>query len=217
MKKPKKNFQPKLFNPKRAGRPAIHDRGIRHRRREFIGRPRSLHVTVKLNRADIKTKAVLKIVRNAIQRARLRGLRVIHYTLEHNHVHLLIEGENNLMLSKGMQGLGVSLAKRINSLLKIKGQRYKHRYHLRILRSATQVKNVINYILKNGIKHRTAKTIIHPFNSALTLHDWRIVGIKLKRAEIEKVLYPFNRERNELHSLLDELILYKKEMHFTFD
>ncbi len=217
MKKNKKNIQPSLLNPKRAGRPAIHDRGIRHRRREYIGRPHSLHVTVKLNRADIKNKSILKILRYAIQRARFRGLRVVHYTLEHNHVHLLIEGESNLMLSKGMQGLGVSLAKKINSLLRIKGQRYKHRYHLRILRSASQVRNVINYILKNGMKHGTAKTIIHPFNSALVLHDWRAVGIQLKRAEIEKQLSSFRKEREKLRDLLDELVLFRKEMRFIFD
>jgi REP element-mobilizing transposase RayT len=217
MKKIRKGTQLKLTNPKRAGRTAIHSKGIRHRKREEISRPRPLHLTIKLNRADIQNKTVLKILRNAIQRARLRGLKIIHYSLEHDHVHLFAEGESNLILSKGMQGLGVSLSKRINNALKIKGQRYKTRYHLRVLKSATEVKNVINYILKNGIKHKRCKTVINAFNSAIVLHEWRIVGIKMKRAEIENALRPFQRERDKLEDLLDKLILYKKELRFTFD
>lgn len=213
----RKGTQLTLTNPKRAGRPAIHDKGIRHRKRELILRPRPLHLTVKLNRADIQNKTILKILRHAIQRARWKGLRVIHYSLEHDHVHLFAEGENNLILSKAMQGLGVSLSKRINSALKIKGQRYKTRYHLRVLKSATEVKNVINYILKNVIKHKRCKTIINAFNSALVLHDWRIVGLKLKRAEIDEALSPFNNERECLLIMLDKISLYKKELRFTFD
>lgn len=213
----RKGTQFSLINPKRAGRPAIREKGIRHRRREFLRRPSSLHLTVKLNRADIKNKLVLKILKKAIFRARLKGLCIVHFSLEHDHIHLLAEGENNYILSKAMQGFGVSLSKRLNSLLKIKGQRYKHRYHLRVLKSANEVKNVVNYILKNGIKHKTSRTIIQPFNSALVLHDWRVVGIKLKRAEIEKLLLPFANARERLKEELDELTLYKRELRFTFD
>lgn len=216
MKKLQNRTQLTLTNPKKAGRPAIRDKGIRHRRRESLLRPRSLHVTVKLNRADIRTKTVLAILKNAIMRARLRGLRIIHFSLEHNHVHLFAECGNNLVLSKAMQGFGVSLAKRLNAAYKIKGQRYKHRYHLRVLKSASDVRNVIRYILKNGIKHGSAKTIIHPYNSALVLHDWRVVNIRLKRAEIDILLAPFEKKAVQLKELLDELVIYRKELRFTF-
>lgn len=180
-------------------------------------RPCPIHLTIKLNRADIRNKTVLIILKQAIQRARLKGLKIIHFSLEHDHVHLYAESDNNLILSKAMQALGVSLAKRINRAYRIKGQRYKTRYHLRVLRSASEVKNVINYILKNGIKHRSCKSIINQFNSALILHDWRAVGIKLNRAEIRKVLGPFQKEAERLKNLLDEINLLKKELCFTFD
>jgi hypothetical protein len=97
--------------------------------------------------------------------ARKMGLRVIHFTLEYDHVHLLIEAENNLILGKGMQAFGVTFSKALNRMRKIKGTVYKHRYHFRKIVGARQLKNVLNYIFNNGLKHQTAKSLINPFNS----------------------------------------------------
>ena len=209
MKKIRKGTQFKLTNPKNAGRPAIHDIGIRHTRREEISRARPLHLTIKLIRADIQNKTILKGLRHAILRARLQGLRIIHYSLEHDHVHLYAESGNNKILAKGMKALGVSLVKKINRFCKTKGTCYKTRYHLRVLRSASEVKNVLNYILKNGIKHKRTNSVIDPYNSALVLHDYKIVGMKLIRADMNQL------EFRALKAGLDELILFKKELQFV--
>ncbi len=163
----RKNTQLSLINRKGAGRPAFHDPGIRHTKRPYIKKPASLHLTVKVkkNKADIKNKSVLKILKRAILNARKQGLKVIHYSLEYDHIHLLIEADNNLVLGKGMQSFGVTIAKAINRLKKIKGGVYLHRYHLRIITGPKQLKNVMNYIFTNGIKHGSAKSIVNPYNS----------------------------------------------------
>lgn len=211
-KKLRKGTQFKLTNPKNAGRPAIHDLGIRHIRREEITRPRPLHLTIKLIRADIQNKTILKALRHAILRARLQGLKIIHYSLEHDHIHLYAESENNDVLARAMKALGVSLVKRINKYFNSKGSCYKTRYHLRILRSASEVKNVINYILRNGIKHKRIKSIIDIYNSSLVLHDFRLVGYKLKRADIKSDYW--KQEMNILEYTLDKLNLFHKEISF---
>ncbi len=56
MKKLRKNFQYSLINPKRAGRPAIHDKGVRHSERLKFYQRKSLHLTIKVreNKADIQ-------------------------------------------------------------------------------------------------------------------------------------------------------------------
>jgi REP element-mobilizing transposase RayT len=168
MKKPlRKNKQLSLINLKRAGRPAIHDPGIRHTKRPLITKPTSLHLTVKILRtkANLKNKMVLTILKRSIMNARKMGLRVIHFTLEYDHVHLLIEADNNFILGKGMQAFGVTFSKAINRMRKIKGGVYKHRYHFRKIVGARQLKNVLNYIFKNGIKHKTTNCLINPFHS----------------------------------------------------
>jgi len=165
--KSRKNQQRTLLNSKGAGRPMIHDPGIRHRERPFLTKAASLHLTVKVKRikADMKNKAVLSILKRAIMNARKQGLRVIHFTLEYDHIHLLIEAENNEILGKGMQSFGVTFSKAINRMKKQSGGVYKHRYHFRQISGVRQLKNVLNYIFTNGVKHKTAKSLVNPYNS----------------------------------------------------
>jgi len=172
----RKNQQTSLINIKGAGRPAVHDPGIRHTERPVLTKSASLHLTVKIKRikADLKNKSILSILKKAILNTRKQGLRVIHYSLEFDHVHLLIEAENNLILAKGMQSFGVTFSKAINRLRKLKGGVYKHRYHFRRIVGARQLKNVLNYIFSNGVKHKTAKTIVNPYNSIKAEKRYRL-------------------------------------------
>ena len=130
-KKLKKGTQLKLTNPKNAGRKPIHDKGIRHTTREEIRRPSPLHLTIKMKTTNIQNKVILKALRHAIFRARLQGLKIIHFSLEYNHVHFYAESSDNFILAKGMKALGVSLVKKLNKYFKTKGSAYLHRYHLR--------------------------------------------------------------------------------------
>jgi REP element-mobilizing transposase RayT len=169
MKKLRKHTQLSLVNHKRAGRPAIHDSGIRHTRRFRLKKPSSLHLTIKVkeNKADIQNKRILKTLHYAIRRARLKGLKIVHYTLEYNHVHLLVESVDNKILHKGMQAFGITIAKAINKIKRTKGAVYKNRYHLRVIDSPRQLKNVLHYIFSNGVKHKRTKSQIDLFNSMI--------------------------------------------------
>lgn len=159
----------KLSNPKNAGRPAIHDKGIRHIERPKYDRATSFHLTIKVraNKADIQNKKILRALHHAIKRARLKRLKVIHYALEFNHIHLLVESSGHEILHAGMQAFGISLAKAINRIKKVRGTVYKHRYHLRQISNARQLKNVLHYIFRNGIKHKRCVSILDPYNSAV--------------------------------------------------
>jgi len=159
-----------LFNPHRAGRPAIHDRGIRHTSRDPIKRLTALHLTINIMRekAGLKNKAVLKVLQRAIVNARKKGLAVIHYTLEFDHIHLLVESGDHQELGKAMQSLGVCFSKAINRLRGIKGTVFKTRYHLRKLKTPTEIRNVIKYILGNTVKHGATKTSRSIYNSFVT-------------------------------------------------
>ena len=176
MKKIRKHTQLSLLNPKRAGRKPIHDKGIRHIRRERFERESSFHITIKVreDKSDLQNKMILKALHHAIMKARAKSLKVIHYTLEYNHIHMLVEAFNQEQLSNCMQSFGVTLAKMINKVKFKKGGVYKHRYHLRRLISVMELKNVLKYIFNNGIKHKNSNTIMTFYNSAIvekTLHQ----------------------------------------------
>ena len=200
MKRIRKNTLLNFINPKGAGRPAINDIGIRHIKRPKISRLTTLHLTIKVrsNKADIKSKKILKALHHAIKRARLKKLRVIHYTLEYNHLHLLIECADHKVLHQGMQALGISLSKAINRLKQLKGSVYKHRYHFRKLGPGRELKNALQYIFNNGKKHKRTTSIIDPYNS--------LVAEKRVPADIEKIILSSSfllELRRELQLLLD--------------
>lgn len=221
MRKFKKGRQPTLTNPRNAGRKAIHDIGIRHIERARILRASALHLTIKLNRADIQNKSILKIFRRAIYRGRLQGLRIIHFSMEHDHFHIYAEADCNLILAKSMKALGVTLAKNINKFFGVKGHLYKYRYHMRVLKSASDVKNVINYILKNGIKHRRTKKVFNSYNSALVLHDFGLLKLDKGKGEIKTLAERFlkradiQRELVMLRELLDDLRVFKRQLVYV--
>ncbi|MBC7430080.1 MAG: transposase [Bacteriovorax sp.] len=206
-----KGKQLTFLNPSRAGRPAIHDKGIRHTSRPKVLKPTPLHLTIKVreNKADIQNKIVLKSLHRAIIRGRLKGLKIIHYTLEYNHVHLFVEAKNNLVLHKGMQALGITLSKAINKFKKAKGAVYKHRYHFRQITSLGDLKNVLNYIFNNGVKHKSTKTLVSFYNSL-------IVEKNLDRLYPEKinVIWAKIRESPHVRGLFKTLLCVLDENHY---
>ena len=202
MKKSKrKNSQLSFINTKKSGRPAINDVGIRHIKRPPIKNPSSLHLTIKVRaiKADIQSKKILKALHHAIKRARLKKLKILHYTLEYNHVHLLVEACSSKVLHQAMQALGISFSKAINKAKSKSGQVYKHRYHFKKLNSLREYKNARSYIFKNGIKHKRTKSLFDLFNS--------YVGQKRISADIKKKIYKstfLSQLREELKALLDD-------------
>lgn len=81
------------------------------------------------------------------------GFRVCHYSIQNNHLHLLCEATNAERLARGMQGLAVRLAKRLNRATRRRGTFWKERYHERILRTPREVRNALVYVLQNGRHH----------------------------------------------------------------
>jgi REP element-mobilizing transposase RayT len=157
-----------LFNPKGAGRPKGRAKHyIPHLKREKIPNKTPVHVTIKINQAykNLRNKTFLKMVKLAIKKARLKGIKVIHFTVQFDHIHLFLEPKNNPELTQGMRSLICSLAERVRRSrgLKKLNQFVKERYHLHILRTPQEVKNAVRYILGNTIKHSGILKVLCPY------------------------------------------------------
>src|SRR5690606_21787361 len=70
-----------------------------------------------------------------------------------NHLHLLVEAANNAALSRGMKGLLVRMARGLNRLIGRKGTVFTDRYHAHVLRSPTEARNAVRYVLTNTHVH----------------------------------------------------------------
>jgi putative transposase len=153
MQQQKATFSPQQ-RPK-PGRKRLHSPGVAHQTRERVRGHTPLHINFKLQleKGSLRNKTVLKFLAKAIARARMKNLRVVHFSLQHNHVHLLVEAQNNVTLTRGMRALIISLVMRLNRYWRKGGQRLKQRYHLHVLKTRREIINAYRYVRDNFHKH----------------------------------------------------------------
>ena len=86
--------------------------------------------------------------------ARIRfGMRIVHYSVQGNHLHLLVEAGDRDALARGMQGLAIRVAKSLNRLFARSGRVWADRYHSHVLRSRREAANAPRYLLGNFARH----------------------------------------------------------------
>jgi hypothetical protein len=93
-------------------------------------------------------------------------MRLVHYSVQSNHLHLVVEAANRRALTRGMQGLAIRLARRVNASVGRKGRLFNDRYHARALRTPLQVRRVLVYVLRNDQRHWA--------QGGLSLPPWRL-------------------------------------------
>ena len=71
---------------------------------------------------NLRSRRAFDVIAPAIARAQRGGeFSVAHFSVQGNHLHLLVEGRDDRALSEGMQGLSVRLAKGLNRLMGRRG------------------------------------------------------------------------------------------------
>jgi REP element-mobilizing transposase RayT len=141
-----------------AGRKKCKDSGVSHLRREALKRRFPVHVTLRVldHVYNLRSKRCFGPIARALSFARERfGMRISEYAVLGNHIHLLVEAENEQALATGMQGLEIRIARGLNRVMKRSGSVFADRYHSRILRTPAEVRNAVSYVLRNYRKHAT--------------------------------------------------------------
>jgi len=129
---------------------------VSHKARPRFEKPAAVHVTLRVATHvwNLRSRRCFRVIESCLEDARERfGLRVIEFSVMGNHLHLLVEADRNLALSRGMQGLGVRIARRLNRLMGRRGAVFADHYHARLLASPSQLVNAIAYVLGNASHH----------------------------------------------------------------
>jgi REP element-mobilizing transposase RayT len=164
-----------------AGRKRLHSKGVAHRVREKVTQKVGLHLNFKV-RYQIRNKICLKILKRSIQNARNHGLKVLHFSLQSNHVHLIVEAINNEVLTRGMRSLTITFSKGVD-----KGRIQLERYHLHALRTLRETKNAVHYVLFNQQKHSGLKrAYMDEYSSLGLVQDLRALAKEVKMTIIFK-------------------------------
>lgn len=103
-----------------------------------------------------------------------QGFRVIHASVQTNHVHVIVEADDAIRMERGMIGLLTRIARGLNALWQRRGRVFADRHHTRVLRSPREVRNALVYVLHNARKHGCGVRGIDPYSSGPWFDGWSV-------------------------------------------
>jgi REP element-mobilizing transposase RayT len=137
-----------------------------------------VHVVLRVL-ADVPRLRQWKIyaeLKKAFGKASRETFRLVQYSVQGNHLHLIVEAEDKVALSRGMQGLAIRAARAINRAVGRKGKVFFDRYFPRTMTFPQQVRRGLVYVLNNYLHHADGEPVhgaIDPFSSAAHFAGWR--------------------------------------------
>jgi putative transposase len=159
----------------KAGRKLLRGRRTpAHRARPGHDVRHPVHVTLRARGGlgSLRREHVYSTLVGALSRASKESFRVLAFSVQSDHVHLIVEADGEVPLIRGVQGLAVRCAKALNRALGRRGAVWDHRYHAHRLGSPREVRNGFVYVLLNFRKHLGAAPGIDPRSSGRWFDGW---------------------------------------------
>ena len=150
-------------------------RSVPHRRRVPHERHGPAHVTLRACRSipSLRNGRLFATTRRALAAASTAHYRILHFSIQADHLHLVVEADGSSAFVRGVQGLAIRVAKAINRALGRRGCVWADRFHARLLHTPSEVRNALVYVLQNIRKHLPAARGLDPCSSARWFDGWR--------------------------------------------
>ncbi|MDB5215493.1 MAG: hypothetical protein JWO86_3420, partial [Myxococcaceae bacterium] len=148
-----------------------------HRARPDHLRRLPVHVTLRRAKGlpGFRSERLHGLLKRAIRDTRRDGFRITHYSVQQDHIHIIVEAEDKVTLSNGMRSFAVRVAMRVNSRIlgRRSGRVWGDRYHRRDLTSPSDVRNALVYVLANHLKHGEYEVgLLDPCSSGPWFTGW---------------------------------------------
>src|SRR5205823_5028667 len=117
--------------PRTRPHPGLEGPGVPHLERPELNRRHPVHLTLRVQ----------------------PGIHVVDYVILGNHLHLIVEAEDEAALSRGMQAIGIRIGKRLNQLQNRRGGVFVDRYHAHHLKTRRETAHALRYITQNYRRH----------------------------------------------------------------
>jgi REP element-mobilizing transposase RayT len=150
--------------------------GASHQKRPALGGV--VHVTQKIcaGLPGLRTKATFRVIADAVRAGNEKpGFRVVAFSVLSNHFHYIVEAQDEARLARGMQGLGIRVAKALNHRWRRRGQVFLERYFARALRKMQAMRRAFIHVLHNARRHgiKIPAGQPDPFSSGPWFRFWR--------------------------------------------
>jgi putative transposase len=125
----------------------------------------------------MRAQLLFRRVRACLARAHRGGLRLVHFSVQRDHLHLIVEAPDRRGLARGLQGIASGIARAVNHTTWRSGRFWRGRYHRRDLTTPRQVRNAVVYVTMNFRKHEahdeTVFRALDSRSSAAWLEGWQ--------------------------------------------
>jgi REP element-mobilizing transposase RayT len=102
----------------------------------------------------LRTRRLLSELERSWREVRERArFRIVHYSVQGNHVHLLVEAASARDLACGLKSAVARFARAVNRVFRRAGRVLADRCHVHVLRTPREVRNAIAYVLLNVRRH----------------------------------------------------------------
>jgi putative transposase len=127
----------------------------------------------------LRSQFVEPTLRLAIRGADRRDqdrFRITGYTVQYDHMHLIVEASDKRALSSGVKSFAIRIARRVNELVGRRGRFWADRWFGRELTSPRQVRRALVYVHANFRKHarRALGPGIDPYSSGRWFDGWEL-------------------------------------------
>jgi hypothetical protein len=139
-----------------SGRRRSRKAGVPHQTRPRVNRHLVVHVTMKVQdglRGLRNGSEHQEVWRHLVAGSQRDGFRIVHATVQSNHLHLLCEGDSRNTLWRGLCGVATRIAKGLNRLWGRRGPVFQDRYHDRVMGSPAEVRRALAYLFGNAAHH----------------------------------------------------------------
>jgi REP element-mobilizing transposase RayT len=148
----------------------------------IVGSLRKRHLYAALRIATIAV-AIRELAYDDVNGA----FRIVHISIQKTHIHMLVEADNKIAMSRGMQSFMISAAKHINRAYSEKlglddrrrGRVFADRYYQEIIETPRQARHALSYVLNNWRKHKedrragTETWLVDPYSTGLQFMGWK--------------------------------------------
>ena len=167
-----------------AGRKKRLDKAPNHVARPAVSPKHGVHISLRCVRGmrSLRQAGIYEQIRGVLLRfLGLDDFRIVHISIQHNHLHFIVEAASKLALSHRMKSLVIMLARAINARWARTGKVFAYRYSARQITTRRYARNALAYVLNNWRRHWVdvkegahKDTYLDQYSSALSFDGWTV-------------------------------------------
>jgi REP element-mobilizing transposase RayT len=151
-----------------------------HRKRPPLSARHPVHVVLRCAlRVSMRRREMYELLHRVLERYLGRAdFRIVHISIQHTHLHLLVEAADERALSRGMQSFAVTTVRAVHKTGGC-GKFFRYRYHATQITTKRYARHALSYVLNNWRRHRedfgyTVRrgAALDPYSSAISFTGW---------------------------------------------